>query len=399
MELIKFLEPYKGGREMEALQLLDEKFLIKNRIRNGKVLLKYHRQADKSLKIVRECRGIILSLNGLDVVSIPLEKFGNHGESYAPTDMDLTKCKILEKADGTCCALYWDQVNEKWCVQTLAQPEAQETAKGFTTAGKHTFKWSELFWNTFEEYAKKDLLDKLDKSWTYIFELCTPLNKVVIKYDKSMLYFLAMRNKKTFLEAEPEHSILYEVFEKPKTYVFEDINEIIKIAKEQLTAKEEGFVLVDDQFRRLKIKSAEYVKVHYENTEITLNGVIGVVFQNEHEEWLSVLPEYKEVIGEILDEMQVVGKKIDEYCELCFSQMNDRSDRKELAQIIYKTPGFRLGKHYIFRIWSGEFKSGIEAIVHFERYEELVKKVRQFMEESEICKRIEYNKNNASLRG
>jgi hypothetical protein len=399
MELIKFLEPYKNGREMEALEILNKEFLIKNRIMNGKVLLKYHRQADKALKIVRECRGTILSLDGFKVVSLPLEKFGNHGESYAPTDIDITKSKILEKADGTCCSLYWDQINGKWCVQTLAQPEAQETAKGFTTEGRHTFKWYELFWNTFALYSDIDLLEKLDKDWTYVFELCTPWNKVIIRYDKPTLYFLAMRNKKTFLEDWPEKSVLYGIFEKPKTYDYGSIDEIIKIAKEKLTKDEEGFILIDENFRRIKIKSAEYVKIHYENTVITLNGVIAVVFQNEQEEWLSSLPEYKEVIDAIIAEVKVVGKKIDDYCELCFSQMKDKSDRKELAFIVKSTPGFRLGRHYVFKIWSGELKSGIECVVNFERKEELSKKVSQFIDESEICKKIEFNRYNASLRG
>lgn len=399
MELIKFLEPYKGGRELEALEILDKEFLIKNRIMNGKVLLKYHRQADKSLKIVRECRGTILSLDGFEVVSLALEKFGNHGEAYAPSDIDITKCKIIEKADGTCCALYWDQINSKWCVQTLAQPEAQETAKGFTTEGRHIYKWSELFWNTFKEYSDQSLLDRLDKDWTYVFELCTPWNRVVVKHDKPKLYFLALRNKKTFLEDWPENNILYNVFEKPKTYEYGSLDEIINVAKDSLTKDEEGFVLVDDNFRRVKIKSAEYVKIHYENTEITLNGVIGVVFQNEQDEWLSALPEYKDVINAIQEEINVVGKKIDEYCELCFSKMNDKSDRKELAEIMRSTPGFGLGKNYLFRIWSGELKNGVEALIHFEKPEEMSKKVRVFMEESDICKKIEYNKCTASLRG
>ena len=83
MELLEFLKQYKGGRESEALKILEKEFLVWGTVLNDKVLLKYDRMADKSIPIVQESRGIILSINNFDVVSIPLRKFGNHGEAYA----------------------------------------------------------------------------------------------------------------------------------------------------------------------------------------------------------------------------------------------------------------------------------------------------------------------------
>ena len=131
MELLKFLEPYKGGREAEALKILEKDFLVWGTELNGKVLLKYDRMADKSIPVVQECRGIILSAYNFEVVSIPLKKFGNHGEVYAPADLDITKCRVLEKCDGSCFGLYWDQINGRWCVQTMGQVEAEKTMRGF----------------------------------------------------------------------------------------------------------------------------------------------------------------------------------------------------------------------------------------------------------------------------
>ena len=398
MEILKFLEPYKLGREAEGLKELWDKFLIKNRIVNGKVLLKYDRRSDKTLKIVRECRGIILSLDGFEVISLPIEKIGNHGEGYAPIDMDITKCRIVEKLDGTCCGLYFSNIDSKWHVQTLSQPEGQEIAKGFSKEGQMTYKWSELFWNTFYEYSELDILDSLDKDWTYVFELCTPWNKVVIRHEKPKLYFLAQRNKKTFLEDWPEKSVIFDIFDKPKTYSYNNIAEIVNDAKEKMTSGEEGVVVVDENFRRIKIKSAEYVKIHYENTVLTLHGLVSVVFQNEQEEWLSSFPEYKSVVDIIMDEVKIVGKRIDDYCSLCFSKLKDKSDRKELSLIVKQTLGFSLGRNYIYKIWSGELKDGAECVVYFKNKEELTKKVRQFIDNSIIKVRVEPNQYTASLR-
>lgn len=401
MEILKFLEPYKWGREAEGLKELYDKFLIKSRIMNGKVLLKYDIRSDKTLEIVRECRGIILSIDGFEVISLPISKFGNHGEAYAPTDMDFTKCRVVEKLDGTCCGLYFSNIDSKWHVQTLSQPEAQETAKGFSKEGAMSYKWSELFWDTFSKYTFHlgiDILSSLDKDWTYVFELCTPWNKVVIRHNEPKLYFLAQRNKKTFLEDWPEKSVLFDIFDKPKTYLYNSVAEIVNDAKEKMTSGEEGVVVVDENFRRIKIKSAEYVKVHYENTVLTLHGLISVVFQNEQDEWLSSFPEYKPIVDIIMDELKVIGKKIDDYCNLCLSKLKDKSDRKELALIVKQTQGFSLGRHYIYKIWSGDFKNGIGALVHFDKKEEITKKVRQFIDNSAIIVRAEPNKYTASLR-
>jgi hypothetical protein len=398
MELIEFLEKYKGGREAEALKILEKDFLVWGTVLNGKVLLKYDRMADKSIPIVQESRGIILSVNNFEVISIPLRKFGNHGEAYAPTDLDITKCRILEKCDGSCFGLYWDQFNEKWYVQTMGQVEAEKTMRGFGIGTQFTDTWATLFWNTFHKYTEKDTLEKLDKDWTYIFELCTPWNKVVVTHSEPKLYFLAMRNKKTFQEDWTENSILYDIFDKPKVYNHTNIDEVLKIAKEQLSKEDEGFILVDENFRRVKIKSAQYVAEHYHSTTVTLESIAQVVFLNEQDEWLLTFPEYKDVIDIMTSEINRLGKQIDDYLELCNSKLQVKTDRKELSYIVKNTPASKVAHHYIYALWKGEFKNGAEALRHFKKQEELVKKVRIFLEESDVHKLVEHNPHTKSLR-
>lgn len=64
------------------------------------VLLKYNQiESDFNNVIVRECRGIVLDEDTLEVVSHAFDKFGNYGESYCP-EIDWKNCYVTEKLDG-----------------------------------------------------------------------------------------------------------------------------------------------------------------------------------------------------------------------------------------------------------------------------------------------------------
>jgi hypothetical protein len=396
MQVLKFLNNYKDDVQ-KGLEALKSEFMIEHKVLNGKVLLKYHREADKNLEIVRECRGLILNYNTLEPVSTPLLKWGNYGESYAHNDIDITKSKVLEKVDGTCIGLYWCELTNKWQVQTLKQIEAEETVKGWAMNSETDFTWAELFWTTFKNYSGLELLNKLDKDYTYIFELCTQWNRVVIKYDKPTIFFLALKNKKTLKEEHPENCILYTVFDKPKLYDYSNIDTILKIAKEQLTKDEEGFILVDDNFQRIKIKSAQYVAEHYKSTVITINTIVEIVLQNEQDEWLISFPEYKELIDIIKEEIKLLGERIDTFYKDCISKLEDKTSRKELALMIKDIYGIE--KSFAFQLFTGKIKNGIEGIMKYDKEEELTKKAKTIIENTKISERIKHNESTGSLRG
>ena len=141
-----------------------------------------------------------------------------------------------------CTILYYDQINEKWAVQTLGQIEAEEKIPGWGSTGLN-ITWARLFWDTFEKYTDVKICNKLDKNYSYIFEMCTPYNKVVVKYETSKLVFIGMRSKVTLMEAETKTSLLYDLFDKPKEYKFENLKEIKRVCSEVLTDQEEGFVI------------------------------------------------------------------------------------------------------------------------------------------------------------
>jgi len=159
------------------------------------VLLKYN-QIDSPMgsPIVQECRGLILDeANDWAIVSHPFHKFFNYGEGHA-AKIDWPSAVYLEKLDGSLMQLYF--YNGNWFVASSGQPDA--SGQVHDNANK-TF--SDLFWQIWYE---KDVgvLSDLDPDFTYLFELTSPENRVVISHAESNLTLIGQRNRVTGQEVD-----------------------------------------------------------------------------------------------------------------------------------------------------------------------------------------------------
>lgn len=399
MEIIKYIKDLRERKVFDSFEEekdhLYKTLRIKSKNLGERVILKYERDADHNNKIPRECRGLILNWETLEVISAPFEKFFNLGEPYAHNDIDISSSTVLEKVDGTCMVMYY--YNEKWRVQTLFQIEAEEEINGWTLEGHHHFKWSSLFWNTFKKYTDDSFLDSLDTDYSYVFELCTPYNKVVVRHEDDKLYFLGQRNKKTLEEVFLKDSKLYNVFEKVKTYDYGNIETIQLICDKELTDQEEGFVIVDSGFRKIKMKGREYRERHYDSTVITLPSVVKMVFKNLHDDWVSVNQEYQAIVDTILEEMRDFGRRIDDLFEDCISKMKDKGDLKEFSLIVKgleRSPE----KSFMFALFRKKHNNGLECISEYCSNEDLSNKVKKFIRNSNVAKKIKFNELTGSLR-
>lgn len=165
--------------------------------------------------VAQECRGLVLARARFEgvafsedapvgdtlVLALPFHRFFNHGQAAAEV-FDLRDSVIYEKVDGTLCIVYFDPFADRWCVATRGVPDA-DVAIG-SWAGDLTF--AGLFENTlravvgghegltpaefFQTWARGCLVT----SNTYLFELCTPLNRVVVRYTRPLLFHLGTRN-------------------------------------------------------------------------------------------------------------------------------------------------------------------------------------------------------------
>ena len=203
--------------------------------------------------------------------------------------------------------LYWDWHKEIWCVGTTGTPEADgEVNNKFGTT------FADLFWNAIGSMRGKFNginsnnnesfdLDFLVKGHAYAFELTTPYNIVVKPHATSSVTLLGIRNVDTLEEFNYEKLRDVErLFDGVPLVKAFDINAMDAGALirtfEGMPWSEEGYVVIDANFNRVKIKNPAYVAVHHLKSKTGEHNIMGVVKSNEIEEFAATFPERKEEI-------------------------------------------------------------------------------------------------------
>lgn len=269
------------------------------------VMLKYNQiESDFSLKLVRECRGLILDEDTLEPISYPFNKFGNKfGDESEGTWVDDIKWSdhpyVLEKVDGSLCKVV--KRNGHLLVSTNGTIFASKAPLNvmFECPLKN---FEDLFWWTLDKsigLKHDDLLNLLDEDCTYMFEICTNYNRVVVPHPDPKIYFIGMRNNKTLQETYIKDHPLSKTFPTPKEYRFETFDDCIKAAKE-LPWNDEGYVVTSKDFRRNKVKSVNYLAAHHlaNNHCLSYSRALELVRANEIDEICAYFEEFRPALEE-----------------------------------------------------------------------------------------------------
>ena len=280
-----------------GLEAAISEFKLKSRDYDNKILLKYDQIASSmGLSEVQDCRGLILEKESWSILCLSFIKFFNAEEGHA-AKIDWDSALILEKNDGTMIQVYWDARKEEWFAATTGtgEGEGEVNNKSGTT-------FNELFWETVRgKYGMN--LDYLHKDYNYVFELMTPYNIVVTPHGESKVALLASRNRKT----------LKEVNHKTLGYVADELNVplvkaypmnvkdvgAIKRTFDGMPFTDEGYVVVDKNFNRIKIKNPAYVAVHHLKSKTSEHAIMEVVKSNEIDEFAATFPERAEEIKKL----------------------------------------------------------------------------------------------------
>lgn len=257
--LCKFLSEHPTDWE----EILTKEYDLRIRREGDFAIFNYAITGNFSNPIVQEARGIILDTVRLEVVCWPFRKFGNHTESYADK-IDWSSARVQEKIDGSIVKLWYDASSSRWRFSTNKTVFAENAP----VEGSPGLSYGTLIRRA--ENFKDIPFDRLEKDFTYIFELVSPETRVVIAYERSYLYHLGTRNNLTGEELETEIGI-----EKPKQYPLHSLEECIAAAKAlngngDGEISDEGFVVVDGRWNRVKVKSLEYVALHHAFTLKTI---------------------------------------------------------------------------------------------------------------------------------
>lgn len=298
-----------------------------------------YRQHESPLEnaTVKQCRGIILdSKDNWKIVARPFDKFFNFGEPSADT-IDWDTAKIFNKEDGTLCFLYYypNSMNSSrngWNVGTPGCGDAAgKVRKGASHYNKEddqqnsetSFTYAELFWKIFDE-SNYQLPN--NREYTYMFELISPFNQLVVLQNQSKLLFLGARvNSTEGDELLPDDAIskLQLNFQCVSEFLFHSPESRNIIAKqktapdlisffykqfgEQSPLQHEGFVIVDKNFCRVKVKNPAHVAIqHLGDGHINAKNFLSIIQSAEEGEFLANFPQYK-------NEFEPIQKKYNSY--------------------------------------------------------------------------------------
>ncbi len=269
-------------------------FKLKTRVYENKILLKYDQLVSPTLMALPEmqdCRGLILDRNDFSVMSLAFRKFFNSEEGNAHK-IDWDTAHVLEKLDGSCMQIYWDKYKNTWFAGTTgtAEGEGEVNNKMGTT-------FNQLFWKTVTEKYNLDV-NKLSKRYCYVFELTTPYNIVVKPHGESSATLLTVRNLDTLEELSFDAiTIIADGLGIPRVKSY-DLNKgnvgAILRTFENMIWHDEGYVVVDGNFNRVKIKNPAYVAVHHLKGKSAEHNILTIVKSNEIEEFASTFPDRKE---------------------------------------------------------------------------------------------------------
>lgn len=292
-------------------------------------------------KLARICRGKIIDINTLEIVSYPFDKFFNINE-MPDTKIDVVKkhlinnnyLYVLDKKDGSTII-----------VSKYKNTPLITTNGSFDNSQIDLAK--ELFFKKYPIFLKK-----MKSGYTYIFELIHPENRIVIDYgNEKSLYLLAVRDLSTFnlLSLSQIHSIANEFgFPYPEVYSFNNIDHIVHLAHTTRNSNREGWVLrigaSDGNEYMVKIKLDEYFEMHTAFDKIRLSFVYRHLIENDLDDFVAFLTDnQKEILEQKLAIIYDIRQKIkleaislaNEYLsKYNFTFTTYNSDREKMIEFI-----------------------------------------------------------------
>lgn len=301
------------------------------------VLLKYNQiESPFSDPLVQHSRGVILDeSNGWAMVAWPFNKFFNHGEGNAAV-IDWTTARVQEKVDGSLCVVYF--YDGDWHVATTGTPDAC----GVVNAEEFTFR--ELFWQTAAamglSFGQSD--SAMASGVVFFFELTTPFNKVVVQHKSATLTLLGARFCREGAddygrELTPRDAMVW--LDHPgdvlpvREFPLQSIDDVLATFSALSPLAQEGYVIVDSECRRIKVKHPGYVHLHHLRDSFSPRAFVEIARTGETSEVLTAFPEFAPTLADYT-------RRIGDLCadtEAHFGRLRDLPEQKAFALEAVKT--------------------------------------------------------------
>jgi hypothetical protein len=349
-----------------------KEFNLKSKDYGYKVLLKYDQIASQmGFSEVQDCRGLILEKGTWKVMSLAFRKFFNSAEGHAHK-IDWLTAYIYEKCDGSLIQLYWDWHKGKWMVGTSGMAEAEGEVND-----KPNTSFSDLFWNTIKTYLRFDT-KKLSKDCTYVFELMTPYNIVVCPHGESKVALLAVRNVRNGLK-ELSHVQVKLIAEDlglpvPKRFNLNATNIGHLIATfEGMPYTEEGYVICDANFNRVKLKNPAYLAAHHLKSKTSAHYIMTIVETNEIDEYAATFPERREEMDmlkgkydALISDLEGIWEIMKEFKPKNITPKEQKKFAMKLFEVLGENPGLKEFQGIFFSLKGYQVASVKDAILKYD---------------------------------
>lgn len=314
-----------------SLQELRDEHGVKYNVRGHLVTLAYDQfEASMSNPIACMCRGMVITddafvakdasdsiqddcpLPQARILAFPFVRFFNYGQG----DLVFKPEKVYEKLDGSMIVMYYDDRSGSWRFGTRNVPDGSNTANGGNTTFRNLVLKAAAKHYGYEDPSSDGSLGifwmrfSLKKGMTYVFELMTPENKVVVDHKDYRLYLIGARSGSDggYQELDVEQVAASTGFDCAPSFKmkFKDdpkdvLDTLVKFANMRDPLYHEGFVVLGENWQRLKIKSDAYVtynKVH----DLSQYDILNLILTGEIDDFMAMMPEHQRQIAVDLSE-------------------------------------------------------------------------------------------------
>lgn len=285
--------------------ILTEKYKIKI-VKDGALASLKYDQIESPMRepIVQQCRGMVVDTERRIVLAWPYNKFWNLGEGLAD-QIDWSTARVQEKLDGSLIQFFYRPAgNTRWsqfwhrCLRFLGLYSGgwKVASSGHPTAGgsfgAETVTFAQAVWDVVADSGVR--YASADTKITYMFELCAAPNRVVVRHDKTRLVMHGARELLTGRELSSEELATHAArmnCELVREFPITTAEEVLAAATQLDPIQQEGFVVVDAKFNRIKIKSPRYVILHHMKGDATPRRAIELWKTGETSELLTHFPE------------------------------------------------------------------------------------------------------------
>jgi len=275
----------------------------------------------------RSCRGLVIDILG-NIIARPFQKFKEiDGLDISKLETS-KKFEIFEKLDGSLGITFYYEEEFKWITTTKGSFTSVQAIEA--------------------DKMLNERYDKLDKSYTYLFEIIYPENRIIINYNnKSDMFLLSAIHTKIGIELSYDqiNNDYSNSFSIVRKYIFKGLTDLYDLKKLEIENRE-GFVIRFYNDYRIKVKFKRYdilhrlmkfVSVPLIWKELKVNGNIDNILNKIPEDLLKNAPsEFNKLLDETVNGLNYQYREIENNVLKIYILLYN-SDRKLFANNALKS--------------------------------------------------------------